>query len=111
VGLNTGARGLVSGATNWLGEAFSGLSGSVAPFAEGGIVSSPTLFGMGSSFGLMGRARRRRDPAAVARTERAAWHRRAKLAGANVRDGQHSCRLGSAGATAATILPVLPAHR
>lgn len=52
--LNQAARGLVSGATNWLGDALSGLSGNVAPFAEGGIVSSPTLFGMGSSFGLMG---------------------------------------------------------
>jgi phage-related minor tail protein len=54
VALNTGAQSLVSGTTSWLGDAFSGLSGSVAPFAEGGIVSSPTLFGMGSSFGLMG---------------------------------------------------------
>jgi phage-related minor tail protein len=52
--LNQAARGLVSGATDWLGNALSGLSGSVAPFAEGGIVSSPILFGMGSSFGLMG---------------------------------------------------------
>jgi phage-related minor tail protein len=52
--LNTGAQSLVSGATSWLGDAFSGLSGSVAPFAEGGIVASPTLFGMGSNFGLMG---------------------------------------------------------
>lgn len=52
--LNQAARGLVSGATDWLGNALSGLSGSVAPFADGGIVSSPTLFGMGSSFGLMG---------------------------------------------------------
>jgi phage-related minor tail protein len=54
VALNTGAQSLVSGATSWLGDAFSGLSGGVAPFAEGGIVSSPTLFGTGSSFGLMG---------------------------------------------------------
>jgi phage-related minor tail protein len=54
VALNTGAQSLVSGATSWLGNALSGLSGSVAPFAEGGIVSSPTMFGMGSSFGLMG---------------------------------------------------------
>jgi phage-related minor tail protein len=54
VALNTGAQSLVSGTTSWLGDAFSRLSGSVAPFAEGGIVSSPTLFGMGSSFGLMG---------------------------------------------------------
>jgi phage-related minor tail protein len=52
--LNTGAQSLVSGATSWLGDAFSGLSGSVAPFADGGIVASPTMFGMGSSFGLMG---------------------------------------------------------
>jgi phage-related minor tail protein len=44
----------VSGATSWLGNALSGLSGSVAPFAEGGIVASPTMFGTGSSFGLMG---------------------------------------------------------
>ena len=54
VALNTGAQSLVSGATSWLGNALSGLSGSVAPFAEGGIVASPTMFGMGSSFGLMG---------------------------------------------------------
>jgi phage-related minor tail protein len=52
--LNRGVQGLVSGATNWLGDALSGLSGTVAPFADGGIVSNPTLFGMGSSFGLMG---------------------------------------------------------
>jgi phage-related minor tail protein len=54
VALNTGAQSLVSGATSWLGDALSGLSGTVAPFAEGGIVASPMLFGMGSSFGLMG---------------------------------------------------------
>ncbi|MEA2857143.1 MAG: hypothetical protein QOH98_1464 [Methylobacteriaceae bacterium] len=54
VALNTGAQSLVSGATSWLGNALSGLSGSVAPFAEGGIVSNPTMFGMGSNFGLMG---------------------------------------------------------
>jgi phage-related minor tail protein len=54
VALNTGAQSLVSGATSWLADAFSGMSGSVAPFAEGGIVASPTMFGMGSSFGLMG---------------------------------------------------------
>jgi phage-related minor tail protein len=54
VALNNAAQGLVSGATSWLGDALSGLSGTVAPFAEGGIVASPTLFGMGSNFGLMG---------------------------------------------------------
>jgi phage-related minor tail protein len=54
VALNTGAQSLVSGATSWLGDALSGMSGTVAPFAEGGIVASPTLFGMGSSLGLMG---------------------------------------------------------
>jgi phage-related minor tail protein len=52
--LNTAAQGLVSGATSWLSNAFSGLSGTVAPFADGGIVASPALFGMDSSFGLMG---------------------------------------------------------
>jgi phage-related minor tail protein len=54
VALNSAAQGLVSGATSWLGNALSGLSGTVAPFADGGIVFSPTLFGMGSNFGLMG---------------------------------------------------------
>jgi phage-related minor tail protein len=54
VALNNGAQSLVSGATSWLAAAFGGVSTTVAPFAEGGIVSSPTMFGMGSSFGLMG---------------------------------------------------------
>lgn len=54
VALNNSAQGLVSGATSWLGDALGGVSNTIAPFADGGIVASPTLFGMGSSFGLMG---------------------------------------------------------
>ncbi|MBV8850669.1 MAG: phage tail tape measure protein [Methylobacteriaceae bacterium] len=52
--LNTAVRGLFSGATNLLGDALGGLSSSVAPFADGGIVASPTFFGTNPSFGLMG---------------------------------------------------------
>jgi phage-related minor tail protein len=52
--LNTATQTLVSGATSWLSNAFGGTTTAVAPFAEGGVVSSPTLFGMGSTFGLMG---------------------------------------------------------
>jgi lambda family phage tail tape measure protein len=37
---------------NAKGNVFSG--GNLVPFAEGGIVNSPTLFGMGGGLGLMG---------------------------------------------------------
>ena len=39
---------------NAKGNAFSG--GQVLPFADGGVVNSPTLFGMQSGMGLMGEA-------------------------------------------------------
>jgi uncharacterized phage protein (TIGR02216 family) len=39
---------------NAKGNVFSG--GNLVPFADGGIVNSPTLFGMGSGLGLMGEA-------------------------------------------------------
>ncbi|GAC1333165.1 MAG: phage tail tape measure protein [Beijerinckiaceae bacterium] len=52
--LTSGTQTLFQGASSLLSDAFSGLSGTVAPYADGGIVASPTPFGMGSSFGLMG---------------------------------------------------------
>src|SRR5665213_2076345 len=46
---------LVSSFASAKGNAFS--SGSVLPFADGGVVNSPTLFGMNGGLGLMGEAR------------------------------------------------------
>ena len=47
---------LTQGFSSIIGGLFSGgnASASVAPFADGGIVSSPRFFGNGSSVGLMG---------------------------------------------------------
>ncbi|MBI1867719.1 MAG: phage tail tape measure protein [Methylocystis sp.] len=58
--LRAGTRSLLEGISSGFGSLFSGLfSGSganaiVAPFADGGVVASPTFFGAGSSIGLMG---------------------------------------------------------
>lgn len=45
-------QGLVAGLGSLLSGAFGG--GTIAPFADGGVVASPTFFGNGSSTGLMG---------------------------------------------------------
>ena len=45
---------LAQGLTGLVGQAFSGVSNGVTPFAEGGIVAQPTYFGNGGSLGLMG---------------------------------------------------------
>jgi len=47
------AEGLVSGLSGMLSGAFSG-AGTVAPFAQGGVVASPTYFASGGAMGLMG---------------------------------------------------------
>jgi len=47
------AEGLVSGLSGLLSGAFGG-GGTVAPFAQGGVIASPTYFGNGASVGLMG---------------------------------------------------------
>lgn len=56
---NVGAQALTQGITSGLGGMFSQALGSstaplVAPFADGGIVASPTYFGTNGSVGLMG---------------------------------------------------------
>lgn len=57
-GFNSGGGGLLGGAFSMLfnakGNAFS--NGNVTPFANGGIVSSPTMFPMANGMGLMGEA-------------------------------------------------------
>lgn len=57
--LNAGLQPLTQGLSSMLSSGLSGLLGGggsqlVAPFAEGGIVASPTFFGAGKSLGLMG---------------------------------------------------------
>ena len=47
------AEGLVSGLSGMFSGAF-GSAGTVAPFAEGGVVASPTYFASGGAMGLMG---------------------------------------------------------
>ncbi len=47
------AEGLVGSLSGLLSGVFGG-GGAVAPFAEGGVVASPTYFGNGASVGLMG---------------------------------------------------------
>ncbi|MBU3887445.1 phage tail tape measure protein [Methylosinus sporium] len=57
VGAGTQAltRGLTSGLSGLLSGAFgTGGGASVAPFAEGGVVASPTFFGANGAVGLMG---------------------------------------------------------
>lgn len=55
--IKSGAQSLTSGlggmVSSLFGGAFGG-DGAVAPFADGGVVASPTFFGAGSSVGLMG---------------------------------------------------------
>ncbi|WP_105381925.1 phage tail tape measure protein [Neorhizobium alkalisoli] len=41
---------------NMIGKAVGGLMGSVTPFADGGVVRSPSFFPMGGNMGLMGEA-------------------------------------------------------
>ncbi|MBG0794389.1 phage tail tape measure protein [Methylocystis sp. H62] len=47
------AEGLVSGLSGMFSGAFGG-PGTVAPFAQGGVVASPTYFASGGAMGLMG---------------------------------------------------------
>ncbi|WP_370464667.1 phage tail tape measure protein [Methylosinus sp. RM1] len=56
VGAGTQAltRGLTSGLSGLLSGAFAGGGVSVAPFAAGGVVASPTFFGANGAVGLMG---------------------------------------------------------
>jgi phage-related minor tail protein len=58
LGAGAGAQLLTQSAVSGLGAlfagAFGGGGGTVAPFAEGGVVASPTFFGAGGSVGLMG---------------------------------------------------------
>lgn len=55
-GLQPLTQGLTSMLTSGLGSLVGGGGGGapVAPFAEGGVVASPTFFGSGKSLGLMG---------------------------------------------------------
>ena len=52
--IGTGAGMLSQGLSSILGGLFGGGGPMIAPFAEGGIVASPTFFGNGGSVGLMG---------------------------------------------------------
>jgi phage-related minor tail protein len=47
------AEGLVGGLSGMFSGAFGG-AGTVAPFAQGGVVASPTYFASGGAMGLMG---------------------------------------------------------
>ncbi|MGD9656572.1 MAG: phage tail tape measure protein [Methylocystis sp.] len=47
------AQGLVSGLSGIFSGAFSG-AGNILPFAQGGVVASPTYFANGGAIGLMG---------------------------------------------------------
>ena len=47
------AEGLVSGLSGLFSGAFSG-AGNILPFAQGGVVASPTYFANGGAIGLMG---------------------------------------------------------
>ena len=49
--LSQGLSSILSGLSGSLG---GGVGASVAPFADGGVVASPTFFGSGGSLGLMG---------------------------------------------------------
>ncbi len=55
--LRAGTKSLAEGLVSGLGSMFSGSFGGdapVAPFADGGVVASPTYFANGGSIGLMG---------------------------------------------------------
>ncbi len=55
--ISSGTQTISSGLSSLLSSALSGLGGGgggVVPFAEGGVVSSPTFFGMGKGTGVMG---------------------------------------------------------
>ena len=52
--ISSGTQSFAQGLTGLVGQAFSGTSNAVTPFAEGGIVAQPTFFGNGGSLGLMG---------------------------------------------------------
>ena len=52
--VSAGTQPITQGLTGLLSGAFAATSNAVTPFAEGGIVSQPTYFGMGGGTGLMG---------------------------------------------------------
>lgn len=57
LGVSAGARALTQGVTSGLSALISGAFGggaSVTPFADGGVVASPTFFGANGAVGLMG---------------------------------------------------------
>lgn len=58
LGAGAGAQLLTQSAVSGLGALFAGAlgggGGAIAPFADGGVVASPTFFGAGGSVGLMG---------------------------------------------------------
>jgi len=58
LGVSAGAQALTQGVTSGLSALISGGFGgggvSVAPFADGGVVASPTFFGANGAVGLMG---------------------------------------------------------
>ncbi len=56
--ISNGTQTISSGLSSLLSSALSGLGGAggggVTPFADGGVVASPTFFGMGKGTGVMG---------------------------------------------------------
>ncbi len=58
IALKAGAQSLTQGLVQGLGAMFSGSFGAsgatIAPFADGGVVASPTFFGANGGLGLMG---------------------------------------------------------
>ncbi|HEY8064649.1 MAG TPA: phage tail tape measure protein [Methylosinus sp.] len=59
LGVSAGAQALTQGVTSGLSALISGALGGgggvlVAPFADGGVVASPTFFGANGALGLMG---------------------------------------------------------
>jgi phage-related minor tail protein len=56
IALSAGLKPLENMLGNFVTGAISGLAGSVTPFADGGVVRSPSFFPMGGNMGLMGEA-------------------------------------------------------
>jgi len=56
IALAAGLKPLENMLGNALNGAIGGLAGSVTPFADGGVVRSPSFFPMGGDMGLMGEA-------------------------------------------------------
>lgn len=54
--LTRGLSPLQNLAGDWMSSLMNSVTGSIVPFAKGGVIGSPTLFPMGGDVGLMGEA-------------------------------------------------------